>query len=269
MALDHPNFAQRVSFYLEDFSNPLGKAINISIFSLVLISFGIFVLQTYDLGAHWAFTCNLADQIILGIFTIEYLLRLWAAPSKTKFLVHPLAIVDLLALAPLLMGLWDAELLRVLRWIRILRVFRFLDLELFLLPVKTKDGIVLARILIIVFAIIFLYSGIIYQLEHEYNPESFKDFFDAFYFAVVTMTTVGFGDMIPLSPGGKLITVVMILTGIMVIPWQVGEFVRQLLKTINKVNLACGECGLTSHDQDARFCKVCGQKLTTSIALKK
>ena len=72
------------------------------------------------------------------------------------------------------------------------------------------------------------------------------------------MTTVGFGDQIPISYGGKLVTLMMILTGIAVIPWQLGDLVRQFIKSTDKKEIDCEKCGLAFHEQDAKYCKRCG-----------
>ena len=81
------------------------------------------------------------------------------------------------------------------------------------------------------------------------------------YFSIVTMTTVGFGDVTPISEIGRLLTVLMILTGIALIPWQVGDLIKQIIKTANVVERICSGCGLDLHDEDAKFCKICGKKL--------
>ena len=110
-------------------------------------------------------------------------------------------------------------------------------------------------------SIIFVYSGLIYQVEHPVNSKSFKNFLDAIYFSVVTMTTVGFGDITPISETGRLLTLLMILTGILLIPWQVGDLIKQLINTTKQVDKVCSSCGLSVHDTDANFCKICGSKL--------
>jgi voltage-gated potassium channel len=81
------------------------------------------------------------------------------------------------------------------------------------------------------------------------------------YFSVATMTTVGFGDITPISEAGRLLTILMIWSGIALIPWQIGDLIRRLVKTINKVETPCPSCGLTFHDADAQFCRSCGTQL--------
>ncbi len=75
------------------------------------------------------------------------------------------------------------------------------------------------------------------------------------------MTTVGYGDVSPLSEPGKAMTLLMILTGVLFIPWQLGELLKQVLKTVNVVERHCKNCNLSRHDPDAQFCKQCGTKL--------
>ncbi|MFN4876442.1 MAG: potassium channel family protein, partial [Aphanizomenon sp.] len=78
---------------------------------------------------------------------------------------------------------------------------------------------------------------------------------------IVTMTTVGFGDVIPISELGRLLTVLMILTGVTLIPWQIGDLIRRLVKTANQVEIVCQGGGLAFHDGDSGFCKRCGKQL--------
>jgi voltage-gated potassium channel len=104
---------------------------------------------------------------------------------------------------------------------------------------------------------------LIYQVEHPVNPDQFSTFLDAIYFSVATMTTVGFGDITPISEVGRLLTVLMILTGIALIPWQLGDLIKQLVKTSKQIEIRC-DCGLAAHDADARYCKACGNGLLTT-----
>jgi voltage-gated potassium channel len=106
--------------------------------------------------------------------------------------------------------------------------------------------------------IFFISSGLFFYVESELNP-AVKNFGDAFYFTVVALTTVGFGDIIPLSDAGKWVTVLMILSGIVLIPWQISLIVKEWVRMATKKKVICPKCGLRYHDEDASHCKSCGQ----------
>ncbi len=253
---------EKTAFYLTDLETPLGKAINLTIAGFVLLSSGIFVAETYNIPDSLRSDLNKVDTAILLIFALEYLLRLWSAENKIKYILSPYAIIDLMATLPFFLGVVDISFIRLIRWFRILRLIRFINKKSLFGSITTEDGFIFTRILFTLFAIIFVYSGLIYQVEHPVNPKVFGTFFDAFYFSVVTMTTVGFGDVTPISELGRLLTVLMILTGIALIPWQVGDLIKRLVKTANQIETVCSGCGLSFHDADAMFCKICGTKLS-------
>lgn len=252
---------QKVTSYLEDIQTPTGLIINLIIIGLICLSLAIFVIQTYAIPESIRIWLNDIDFAILIIFALEYIIRFWCAKAKIKFIFSFFSLIDLLSIIPLFIGLVDIRFLLVFRWFRLLRLIRFLDVGVSVFRIKREDAIVVARIFLILISTVFCYSGLIYQIEHQVNPNVFDDFFDALYFSVVTMTTVGFGDVIPLSEFGRLVTLLMILTGIVLIPWQISDLVRQLLKSTGAVNKICFTCGLSLHDRDANFCKLCGNKL--------
>ncbi|MDZ8056534.1 MAG: ion transporter [Aulosira sp. ZfuVER01] len=252
---------EKTEFYLTDLDTPVGQWINLTIAGLVLLSSGIFVAETYHIPDSVRFQLHLLDTAIFIIFAVEYGLRLWSAENKIKYFLSLYSIIDLIAILPFFLGAVDLSFIRLLRWFRILRLVRFIDQRFFFGTISSEDGVIFARILFTLFAIIFVYSGLIYQVEHPVNPQVFTTFLDALYFSIVTMTTVGFGDVTPASELGRGLTVLMILTGIALIPWQVGDLIKRLVKTANQVETICSGCGLAFHDTDARFCKRCGAKL--------
>lgn len=251
---------EKTAFYFKDLETPVGKSVNLTIASLVFLSSVSFVAQTYKIPSNLQLLLNGIDQAILLIFAVEYLLRLWSEENKIKYFFSFYSIIDLMAILPFFLGADAISFIRLLRWFRILRLIRFIDKKFFF-GISTEDSFIYVRILFTLFAIIFVYSGLIYQVEHPVNPKNFATFLDAFYFSIVTMTTVGFGDVTPISELGRLLTVLMILTGIALIPWQVGDLIKRLVKTANQVETVCSGCGLSFHDTDASFCKNCGTKL--------
>lgn len=205
---------KRIAFYLEDIETPIGRAITLIITGLVLLSSAIFVVETYTIPTSIRIKLNFIDATILVVFAIEYLLRFWCAENKAKYFFNLYSVVDLMAILPVFLWSVDISFIRILRWFRILRLIRFIEGKTLFGRISTADSIIFARILFTLFAIIFVYSGLIYQVEHPINSNVFGTFWDAVYFSVVTMTTVGFGDVTPISEVGRLMTVLMILTGI-------------------------------------------------------
>jgi voltage-gated potassium channel len=259
--------SQKINFYLDDLVTPIGKLINIAIAILVLASAISFVAQTYEISEITRHRLNLLDDIILGVFVFEYFLRLICAEEKLKHLFSLYAIIDLVAILPFFLGVIDVTFIRLLRWFRILRLIRLVESRT-LFAHKTEDIAILFRILFTLLAIVFVFSGLVYQIEHPSNPK-FHTFLDAFYFSIFTMTTVGYSDVMPKSDAGKLTTVIMVLTGIALIPVQLGELFKRLVQTANQSDREndvmkesiCSGCELSLHDMDAEFCKVCGTKL--------
>lgn len=262
--LPQPSLQQKVRFYLEDIETPIGKAINLSIAALVLLSSAIFIAETYPIPPLLRDELDFLNEMILGIFTLEYLLRFWSAENKRRYFFRLYSLIDLLAILPFFFtSTVDIRFIRIFRWFRILRLLRYVEGKTIFGYVTREDSTIFVRILFTLFTIIFVFSGLIYQVEHPANPDKFATFLDAIYFSVATMTTVGFGDITPISQMGRLLAVLMILTGIALIPWQVGDLIKQLLKTSaqSSKTILCTNCGLTSHDTDARFCKICGKSL--------
>ena len=250
-----------VRFYLEDIETAIGKAINLAIVGLVLLSSTIFVAETYPVPTELRLKLDLLNDIILIVFSVEYVLRFWSAENKVSFFFNIYSLIDLIAILPFLFIKVDISFIRILRWFRILRLLRYFEGNTVFGYVTREDSVIFARILFTLFTIIFVYSGLIYQVEHPLNSGRFTTFLDAVYFSVATMTTVGFGDITPVSQPGRLLTVSMILTGIALIPWQLGDLIKQFVKTSNQTETVCTNCGLEAHDRDAHFCKNCGKPL--------
>jgi voltage-gated potassium channel len=253
---------EKIAFYLEDIDTPLGKGINLFITGLVLVSSGIFIAETYKTPIEVKQILDAIENTILAIFVIEYFLRVWCANRKLQFVFSLYSIIDLLSIAPFLIGA-NAGYLRIFRWFRILRLIRFVQGTTILGYVSSEDSAIFTRIIFTVFSIIFVFSGLIYQVEHSINAK-FGTFLDAVYFSVSTISTAGLGDITPISETGRFLTILMVLTGLVLIPWQLGDLIKRLVKTADQVQIVCSNCGLAFHDSDALYCKNCGNRLNRS-----
>lgn len=261
------NWQQRLAIAFDPVESVLGRWINTLLVLLIVGFCTIYVVETYPISDQMHRRLDLADNCILAIFSIEYLLRFLAAKSKLAFVWNWYSAIDLISILPLWFGLFDlgfVRFLRLLEGVRVLRLARYFKSDRWITDPDGADKIIIARIIFTLFAIVFVYAGLIYEMEHAVNPQTFRTFLDAFYFSVVTMTTVGYGDVTPISDGGRLFTVLMILTGIALVPWQIGDLIRRLLRSRAPVETACQQCGLAFHEADAVFCRRCGTVLNQS-----
>ena len=163
------------------------------------------------------------------------------------------------------------RVLRILRLFRMLRVLRFQRIF------KSKDTmfgkisdsqLVIIRIVMTVFTIVLISSGLIWTVENKINPGQFSNIWETMYFVVVTLATVGYGDITPISAWGKAVTVLMILSGIALIPWQLGKLIKILFMEATKTKIKCPKCDLEDHERDSVHCRRCGAKLNKKKALK-
>ena len=212
---------------------------------------------------------------VVGIFILEYLLRLYGAPHRWSHVKDIYSIIDLVAIMPtlILMALpatffiHDIRFIQTIRVLTVFRIFRFLRFisQNHLLFGMISQGMInVARLVVSIIIIFFVYSGLFYFVESPINPKV-QNFGDAFYFTVVAVSTVGFGDIVPVTQAGRLVTVAMIISGIIIIPFQAARIFRAWLTTgREKKVLICPGCGLDRHDTDAKHCKNCGEALPGS-----
>jgi voltage-gated potassium channel len=196
-------------------------------------------------------------DILIGLVLLtELTARVWTSPSRLKELTHPASFVDLIAIASFLAPVTGEAggFLRVLRTLRLLHTYKFLsrlraDFPFF----QRNEDVILAMAHLFIF--IFIMTSIVYETQHWSNP-NIKNYIDALYFTVTTLTTTGFGDITLPGSTGRLISVVIMIFGVTL-------FLRlaQVLFRPHKVRFACPACGLQRHDPDAVHCKACGSIL--------
>ncbi|MFC1857431.1 ion transporter [Thermodesulfobacteriota bacterium] len=263
-----PNFRETIRFYLIDCKTPIGKLIDILIIFLNLVICAIFVIETYPISESVRQLLWKTEVVIVLFFIIEYVARLYGARNRLKQLIDVYSIIDLIAILPtlslIILPLFGVSLnigfIKMIRVFRVFRIFRFLrfaaDADFFFGSIPYQLLRVF-RLLLTIIMIFFISAGLFFYVESNLNP-GINTFGDAFYFTVVALTTVGFGDIIPLSEKGRWVTVLMILSGIVLIPWQVSHIVREWMHLSTKKEVVCTSCGLRYHDEDASHCKACG-----------
>ncbi|AUV83127.1 ion transporter [Salinigranum rubrum] len=258
-------YRDTVRFYLIDHRTTVGKGLDIALLGLNLLFIALFVADTYPLAPAQQAALWAAEVAIATVFLVEYLLRVYGARSRLAEVTNPYTVVDLLAILPtfavlagatLLTGAAGLGVLRLLRVVRVLRFFRFTRDEEFFFGSVSVETLRVMKLLMTVVAIFFVAAGLFYEFEYGVN-ERVSTFGDAFYFTVVTLTTVGFGDITPTTRAGRLVTIAAILAGVILIPWQASKIVREWAHRDMR-NVTCPECGLEYHDADASHCKACG-----------
>jgi voltage-gated potassium channel len=238
-----------------------GRLVEGVIIALIIIISALPVALAYTTSETARRVIKIVEVVITSIFLVEYLLRLWVAEDKLRHVVQPYSIVDLIAILPLVIPGTYFQLIRVFRLLRLLRLVRYLRGTHFFFGATSLKNLIILRILFTIVAIIFVASGLVYYAEHGAPGSTFKSFADAVYFSIVTMATVGYGDITPQTDYGRWMTVMIIFSGIVLLPWQIKDLIEQVVISRTKRELACPSCSLSPHEPDALYCRRCGAAL--------
>lgn len=218
-------------------------------FDLLTISF--FIVSSALSSSPWLLAAEYAIAIVL---LIDFLVRLWVASSKRRYLFQMMALADLIVIVTLLLPAFveNFAFLRVIRALRLLRSYHVLsDLRKRSRFFARNEEIVHSVGTLGVF--VFLVTALVYVFQARINP-SIGNYIDALYFTVTTLTTTGFGDIVLKGASGRLLSIIIMVVG-------VALFLR-LIQTIfrpQKVAFTCPSCGLKRHEPDAVHCKHCGE----------
>jgi voltage-gated potassium channel len=256
------------------------KIINIFIVILIILNVVAVMLETVkSLHDHYYTFFKYFDLVSVIIFTIEYILRVWSSNheekykhsvwGRLKYMVSPAALIDLIAILPsglVYMRVFAGVDLRMLRILRLLRFFRLFRLTAYTTPAhmianifkKRKNELALSFILAIF--LIIIASCIMYFAEHQYPSEKMSHFQSipaTIWWAVVSLTTTGYGDMIPLTDIGKVMASIIMLTGVAFFALPAGiitaGFIDEFRLTRVKRTHRCPHCGehidLDEHDE--------------------
>ena len=204
------------------------RIVNALLLMLILINALAVIIESVDVyRREYAFWLWWLELISVGIFTVEYLLRLWVSVEHTRYAagwrgrlryaVSPMALIDLLAILPFYLSMLIAVDTRILRVLRLLRIFKltrhFAVLEVLGTVLRNEARTLLSAIFVMIILVILSSAGI-YTIERAAQPEAFGSIPQAMWWATVTLTTVGYGDVVPQTLGGKLLGVVITVLGV-------------------------------------------------------
>lgn len=209
------------------------------IHSLILLSLITFTLATLpDLTPRTQTLLTTIETICIAIFTAEYLLRIYTAPHRRKFIFSFWGIIDLLAIAPyyLALGL-DLRPLRAFRFFQLLRLFKLVRYHRALTHLAAALALAREKLLLFLLLILILLylSAIgIYHFEHPAQPQHFSSLFTSLWWAVITLTTVGYGDIYPITAGGRIFTFFILIIGIGIIAIPTGIISSALTQALDQ-----------------------------------
>ncbi len=253
-----------------------GRAFDVFVLLAIVVSVISISLETLQVEPFQSFRdfngVNLYDIIewtITILFTVEFLLRIICVRHPTRYIFSFFGIVDLLSILPsylLFMGI-NVSKLGVLRSLRLLRIFRVMRLNWLANEAEElRSAVWASRAKVVVFlatiCIAVTISGsVMYELEHTENPQ-FSSIPQSMYWAVVTMTTVGYGDMFPTTALGKTVAAILILLGYSLIIVPTGFVAAEAISLKKELTTySCSSCMTEGHDRDAIYCKYCGETM--------
>jgi len=246
-----------------------GRLYDVILLTVILLSVLTVLLESVrSVDQAYGLDLRVAEWIFTSLFTIEYVARLICARSAKHYAISFFGIVDLLAFAPIYLRLFfsAAHSFTVVRSLRLLRVFRILKLteyigEAAVLRVALQESVrKIAVFLFAVLTIVIIVGAMMYQIEGDAN--GFTSIPTAMYWAIVTVTTVGYGDISPHTVLGRILASMLMIVGygIIAVPTGIVTFEFARATAAGPVRI-CSACGLQTHDRDAVFCKRCGTRL--------
>ena len=263
-----PGLRERLETVIFGSDTPAGRAFDLLLLVAILASVLLAMLESVSsLRLRYGELLRALEWGFTLLFTLEYLLRIYSAPSRRRYVFSFYGFVDLLAVLPsyLALVLSGAQYFLVVRAFRLLRIFRILKLVHFLGEADVlMDALRASRAKITVFLIAVLslvvtIGAAMYLVEGPQN--GFANIPISVYWAIVTLTTVGYGDISPKTPLGQFLASAVMILGYGVIAVPTGIVTSELTRSTRFGKQVCSECHRMGHDPDASYCKFCGGAL--------
>ncbi len=264
-----PRWRERLHEVIFEADTPAGRFFDLALLVAIALSVAAVLLESVAaIREQYGPTLRIVEWALTIGFTVEYVLRLVAVDRPWRYAVSFYGIIDLLAILPTYLALLVpvTQPLMVIRGIRLLRVFRVLKAAQFLREAELLiTALRASRRKIIVFlggilTVALIMGTLMYVVEGE--AHGFTSIPRSLYWAIVTMTTVGYGDIAPRTPLGQLLAAALMILGYSIIAVPTGIVSAELMQAARPVSRqACPACGAEGHDVDAAHCKYCGARL--------
>lgn len=265
-----PTLKDKLYITVFESATPGGRAFDVALLWLIMLSIVLICIESLpsmkNMYANYLFYC---EWVITVLFTIEYVIRIFVVKNRKKYIGSFFGIVDLLAILPTYLSIFfpGTQFALVLRIFRLLRVFRILKLGKYIgESYSLLNSLKASRYKIIVFleavlVVVIIVGTLMYLIEGE--ASGFTSIPESIYWAIVTLTTVGFGDITPVTPLGRAVASLLMLLGYGVIAVPTGIVSAELARSRpNKAHKrVCPDCEKVIEDNDAKFCKYCGEEL--------
>jgi voltage-gated potassium channel len=253
-------------------SNTLaGKIFDVTLLVLIVASIMVVILDSIPAWhAEYGQLFSNLEWVFTGLFTIEYILRLVCIKRPMKYVFSFLGIIDLLAIIPGYLSIFftGAESLLVFRALRLMRVFRIFKLSHYVSEMRFLGAAIkgslrkISIFMLIVLMLVIILGSVMYLVEGGKN--GFSSIPESIYWAIVTITTVGYGDITPTTTMGKFVASFIMLVGYGIIAVPTGIITTEMaiaVRNKEQKDEVCPRCGKEGHDVDAKFCKQCGERL--------
>jgi voltage-gated potassium channel len=271
MAVFTPTWRHRVHTIIFESDTRAGRIFDTLLLGMIIASILVVMLDSIDtIHARLGDIFFILEWFFTILFTIEYILRLACVRKPLLYATSVLGLIDLLSIVPMYLSLfvYGGQSLLVLRALRLLRIFRIFRLthfmsEMSFLNVAIRSSLKkIAIFMLFVLMVVIILGSMMYVIEGKTN--GFNSIPDSIYWAIVTITTVGYGDISPITPLGKLVASLIMLLGygIIAVPTGIVTTEMAIAARLRKhKNEACPTCGQEGHDYNAEYCKFCGSKL--------
>jgi voltage-gated potassium channel len=264
------NVRRRLHEIIFEADTPAGKLFDVLLIICILVSVTLVMLDSVSpMSDAWGEVLYLSEWFFTLLFTIEYILRLISAGRPVLYATSFFGIVDLLAILPTYFSMFfpDSQYLLVIRILRVLRIFRVFKLVQYLSEARLLMQALRASrrkiivFLFTVFTLVVIFGSLMYLIEDPAN--GFTSIPRSIYWAIVTLTTVGYGDISPKTNIGQALAALIMVIGYAIIAVPTGIVTVELSHAFKKrfSSQACPDCSAEGHDSDATHCKYCGAKL--------